>query len=94
MKGSLTDQLMVVLECPDIPEFDPAPAIHLWNTPLATRTRRTTGYKPRTTDHDESESDYSECEMIVMDSEEDEGDSVGNVVNDSVATAGVEDDFS
>jgi len=48
MKSStLSDQLMLILESPDIKDFDPEPAIHLWNHSDRSRRRRPAGYKPR-----------------------------------------------
>ena len=75
MKESVTDQLMVVLESPSIPDFDPAPAIHLWNVG-GVKPRRMPGYKPRAvsaslgdsdceSSGDSSSSDSgSECEVM------------------------------
>jgi len=40
---SLSDQLTVVLECPDVSAFDPSEAIHMWNSGI--RSRRTSYMK-------------------------------------------------
>ena len=49
-----SDQLTVVLECPDVSAFDPSEAIHLWNTAGA-RSRRATFVLPD--NESDSESD-------------------------------------
>lgn len=83
MTTSLTDQLMVVLQSPTIQDFDPVPAIHLWNEG-GIHSRRVSDYRARAATDDDQE--VSDCDSGCSDFDafEDGDEVVENEDNDDM----------